>query len=96
MKQIKLIHKILIVLFISFLIAYTYEINNYYVNADTEVIEDNREEDSLNLIKLKQKDFSATTIPTKYDMRSTNPYGFSSHGNINISSELIFNSNGKD
>ena len=87
MKKAKKIVMISLIIIIQVIIVYLYGISSYKVNAEAELIEENKEEDSIDLIKLKQQSFSAASIPSQYDLRASNLYGFSNHGNINITSE---------
>ena len=83
MKKFKPIKATLIMLCISVLMVYTYGFVNYYVNADDNAFDEGREDDDLIAII----GFFTSNTPSKYDIRRKNPYGFSSHGNIDISVE---------
>ena len=88
MKITKKLIIVTLIIFIQIIIISLYGILYYKVNAEADLISEGTIEDSLELIKLKQQSSSATTIPAQYDLRDNNPYGFSNHGNLRISSEL--------
>ena len=87
MKTGKKIILLIIIIFIQYLIINTYGIIVYEVQADAELYEENNLANDIEIIKLREGIASATTIPTQYDLRKSNPYGFSNHGNINITVE---------